>query len=88
MDSDELEALLRAVQRAESEDERRESRLPHLVACVDDESGSTTFAGPYPSRAAAVRAAAHEARLEARAESRLRFEVAPVFPPRTPSADE
>lgn len=86
MRSEELEELLRNVQQAELEDTLRESRLPHLVACVDSRSGIATFAGPYPTRAAAVRAAALEARLERDPESRLRFEVAPVFPPRDLSA--
>lgn len=81
MTSEELEALLRSVQKAELDDVLRESGLPHLVACVDSHSGLATFAGPYPTREAAERAAAHEALLEQGAGSRLRFEIAPVFPP-------
>lgn len=92
MTPEELATLLRAVQKAELDDLLREAGLPHLVACVDSQSGLTTFAGPYPSREAAERAARYEETLESGPGSRLRFEVAPVYPPRggpeapTPSA--
>ncbi|MET3961867.1 hypothetical protein ABIE44_001801 [Marmoricola sp. OAE513] len=66
---------------AEAWERVREADLPHIVSCCDVVTGAVDYAGPYPSRLEAELAAGLERDLDRDCDERLRFKIAPLYPP-------
>jgi hypothetical protein len=74
------DVLSGVLHRAIAESQRYESGLLHVLVCMDLINGQSTFSGPFSSREAAERVAAHERR-SAGTDSTLTFEASPLYPP-------
>lgn len=69
--------------------EAYEAGLPHVVLCVDTDTGLTTVSGPFHDRGAALAVVAHEREADG-PDSTLSFTAEALYPPlalATDSAD-
>lgn len=60
--------------------------LPHIVICRDDQTGTTSYSGPYPDAMAALVHAERERVLDASLgeDEPMRFSVAALYPSAAP----